>query len=82
MWVATLKQSNDLINAPGLSNNLLAQLLATAPEHLREGGAIMAELGPSQAAAAATAARAAFHAARIRLERDYAGLTRYLIVCT
>jgi hypothetical protein len=42
----------------------------------------MAELGPPQAHAAATAARTAFPAARIRLERDYARLLRYLIVTT
>ena len=63
-------------------HELLARLLATAPDHLQEGGAIMAELGPPQAPAAATAARATFPTARIHLERDYAGLLRYLIVST
>ena len=63
-------------------HELLARLLATAPDHLQEGGAIMAELGPPQARAAAAAARAAFPTARIHLERDYAGLLRYLIVST
>jgi release factor glutamine methyltransferase len=61
-------------------HEILARLLATAPDHLQEGGAIMAELGPPQALAAAAAARAAFPTARIRLERDYAELLRYLIV--
>ena len=42
----------------------------------------MAELGPPQAPAAAAAARAAFPTAKIRLECDYAGLLRYLIVST
>jgi hypothetical protein len=42
----------------------------------------MAELGPPQASAAATAARAAFPTAKISLESDYAGLLRYLIVST
>src|SRR2546423_197855 len=63
-------------------HELLARLLALAPDHLQEGGAIMAELGPRQAPAAATAARAAFPAAGIRLECDYARLLRYLIVST
>jgi release factor glutamine methyltransferase len=63
-------------------HELLARLLATAPDYLQEGGAIMAELGPPQAHAAATAARTASPAARIRLERDYARLLRYLIVTT
>src|SRR2546423_2675270 len=63
-------------------HEILARLLATAPDHLQEGGAIMAELGPPQAPAAATAARATFPTARIHLERDYAGLLRYLIVST
>ena len=42
----------------------------------------MAELGPNQATAAATAARAAFPAATVRLECDYARQLRYLIVST
>ena len=42
----------------------------------------MAELGPRQALAAATAACAAFPTAGIHLERDYARLLRYLIVST
>jgi release factor glutamine methyltransferase len=63
-------------------HELLARLLAMAPDHLQEGGAIMAELGPPQTLAAATAARAAFPMARIRLECDYARLLRYLIVST
>lgn len=63
-------------------HELLARLLAEAPPCLRDGGAIMAELGPPQARAASEAARAAFPAARIALERDHAGLMRYLLVGT
>jgi release factor glutamine methyltransferase len=63
-------------------HELLARLLATAPDHLQEGGAIMAELGPPQAPATAMAARAAFPTATVRLECDYARLLRDLIVST
>jgi release factor glutamine methyltransferase len=70
-----------LVGGP-LGHELLARLLATAADHLQEGGAIMAELGPPQAPATAAAARAAFPMAKILLERDYAGLLRYLIVST
>lgn len=63
-------------------HELLARMLARAPRYLRAGGAVMAELGPAQAAEAYDAARKAFPTATIGLECDHAGLTRYLIVLT
>ncbi len=63
-------------------HELLARLLAQAPGRLRPGGALMAELGPPQAAAGLAAARQALPDARAWLEADYAGLTRYLNVET
>ncbi len=60
----------------------LARLLARAPKRLNPGGAIFLELGPPQAGAAITAARHAFPGAEVRLECDYAGLTRYLTILT
>jgi release factor glutamine methyltransferase len=63
-------------------HELLALLLAQAPGHLKPDGALMAELGPAQAAAALEAARRAFPEAQMRLEDDLAGLTRYLVVET
>jgi release factor glutamine methyltransferase len=63
-------------------HELLARLLAQAPGHLKRAGALMAELGPPQAAAALAAARQSFPKAQSRLEADLAGLMRYLIVET
>lgn len=65
-----------------VGHELTARLLAQAPAYLRPGGAIFAELGPSQAQPLLEAARAAFPGAAIRLDDDYAGLARYLSVET
>lgn len=63
-------------------HELLARLLHEATTRLAAGGAIFAELGPPQADPAASAARYAFPTAEVRLERDDAGLLRYLTVLT
>jgi release factor glutamine methyltransferase len=63
-------------------HELLARLLDAAPGRLRPGGALFAELGPLQAEASVAAAQQTFPSAEIRLENDYAGLARYLIVLT
>lgn len=61
-------------------HEMLERLLHQAAGRLCPSGAIFAELGPLQATAAAAAAHAAFPHAEIRLENDYAGLARYLMV--
>ncbi len=61
-------------------HELTVRLLAAAPHYLRPGGALYAEIGPPQADAVRAAAEAAFPRAEVRLETDYAGLTRYLAV--
>jgi len=61
-------------------HELTVRLLAAAPRYLLPGGALYAEIGPPQADAVRAAARAAFPRAEVRLETDYAGLTRYLAV--
>lgn len=65
-----------------LTARLLAQSGAASPASLHPGGAIMLELGPPQAQPLLDAARAAFPRAAIRLDVDYAGLARYLIIET
>jgi len=70
-----------LVGGP-TGHELIAHLLDMAPARLRPGGALFLELGPPQAAPALLAARAIFPDAAIRLDDDYAGLARYLIVDT
>jgi len=70
-----------LVGGPA-GHELIAHLLDMAPARLRPGGALFLELGPPQAAPALLAARAIFPDAAIRLDDDYAGLARYLVVDT
>ncbi len=70
-----------LVGGPA-GHELLARLLAMAPARLRPGGALFLELGPPQAAPALLAARAIFPDAAMRLDDDYAGLARYVVVDT
>lgn len=59
---------------------LIRRLLATARKHLRPGGAMMLEIGASQGARATALARASFPQASVRLQQDYAGLDRLVVV--
>ncbi len=70
-----------LVGGP-TGHELIARLLDMAPARLRPGGALFLELGPPQAAPALLAARAIFPDAAIRVDDDYAGLARYLVVDT
>lgn len=57
------------------------QLLAGAPQHLSEQGALLLEAGPDTASALAGLAEAAFGArAHVAVERDYAGRERVVSV--
>ena len=62
--------------------DLVRRLLAEAGEHLLPGGALILEIDPRQSAAAQSAARGCFPAARVRVERDIAGRERVLVVET
>lgn len=58
------------------------RLFAQAPAKLRPGGAVLVEIGATQAAAVMDYARARFPAARIGVHRDLAGLDRVVEVLT
>jgi len=58
------------------------RLLEQAPSHVRPGGSLLVELGPSQAAPALEQARRLFPGASARVMRDAAGLERVLAVDT
>ena len=60
----------------------LRRLLADAPRCLRPGGALLAELDPSQAPQARALAQAAFPDAAVDVARDLAGRDRVLTVRT
>lgn len=62
--------------------DLVRRLLAEAGERLLPGGALILEIDPRQSAAARSAARGCFPAARVRVERDLAGRERVLVVET
>lgn len=70
-----------LVGGPA-GHELIIRLLDMAPARLRPGGALFLELGPPQAAPALLAARTTFPDAAIRLDNDYAGLARYVVVDT
>jgi release factor glutamine methyltransferase len=57
-------------------------LLATASPYLLPEGAILLEIGASQGTAVTSLARQHFPQARVRLEQDYAGLDRLIILET
>ncbi|ABU57479.1 peptide chain release factor N(5)-glutamine methyltransferase [Roseiflexus castenholzii] len=56
------------------------RLLATAPQALRPGGALMLEIGATQAEAVTALARQAFPAAAVHMLRDLAGWDRVVVV--
>ncbi|PMP87553.1 MAG: protein-(glutamine-N5) methyltransferase, release factor-specific, partial [Roseiflexus castenholzii] len=56
------------------------RLLATAPQALRPGGALMLEIGATQAETVTTLARQAFPAAAVHVLRDLAGWDRVVVV--
>lgn len=56
------------------------RLLAAAPQALRPGGALMLEIGATQAEAVTALARQAFPAAAVRVVRDLAGRDRVVAV--
>lgn len=56
------------------------RLLAAAPQALRPGGALMLEIGATQAEAVTARARQAFPAAAVRVVRDLAGRDRVVVV--
>ena len=58
------------------------RLLAAAPAKLRSGGAVLLEIGATQAAAVVDLARAHFPATRIKVYQDLAGLDRMVVVET
>jgi len=55
---------------------LIRRLLATAPAHLRPGGAVLLEIGWRQGEAVAALAREHFPAAQVTLHQDYGGRDR------
>lgn len=59
---------------------VVARLLATAPPHLRLGGALFEEIGDEHGARAAEMARRHFPGADVRVERDLSGRDRVLVV--
>ncbi len=86
-WQALPPESRDHEPRLGLDGGpdglrLIEAFLREAPSHLRPGGALFAEIGDEQGAAAAALAREAFPAARIEVKPDLAGLDRVLIVLT
>ncbi len=58
----------------------IRRLLTQAPDCLRPGGALFAEIGDEQGEAARQAARESFPEAEIRIEKDLAGRDRVLVV--
>lgn len=60
----------------------IGRLLATASPYLQPEGKILLEIGASQGAAVTSLARQHFPQARVRLEQDYAGLDRLIILET
>jgi release factor glutamine methyltransferase len=58
------------------------RLLAQAPTRLRQGGAILLEIGASQAAAVMDLARRAFPQAEVAVYRDLAGHDRVVVIDT
>lgn len=62
--------------------DLIRRLLAESGERLLPGGALALEIDPRQAAAAQSAARGCFPAARVRVEQDLAGRDRVLVAQT
>ena len=62
--------------------DLVRRLLAESGERLLPGSALALEIDPRQAAAAQSAARACFPAARVRVKRDLAGRDRVLVAQT
>lgn len=61
---------------------LIRRLIAEAPVCLKPGGALFAEIGDEQGAAALALARHAFPHARVEVKQDLAGLDRVLAVYT
>jgi len=59
---------------------VIERLLRAAPEWLRPGGALFAEIGDGQSAAATSIARAALHGANVKVRPDLAGRDRVLAV--
>ncbi len=66
--------------APEAGFALYRRLLAQASERLRPGGALICEIDPGQREVALATARERFPLGEARVERDLAGLDRYLIV--
>ncbi|MBI5880009.1 MAG: peptide chain release factor N(5)-glutamine methyltransferase [Chloroflexi bacterium] len=62
--------------------DLFRRFFAQAPAHLAPGGALMLEIGWTQARAVSALAQAAFRAATINVRRDGADLDRLVIVQT
>jgi release factor glutamine methyltransferase len=56
------------------------RLLRGAPRHLREGGALLAEIGWDEGEHVAEVARECFPGARVAVKKDLAGLDRLLVV--
>ncbi|MCH7999805.1 MAG: protein-(glutamine-N5) methyltransferase, release factor-specific, partial [Chloroflexi bacterium] len=61
---------------------LIERVLKDAPPHLKPGGALFAEIGEEQGAAARTLAAAAFPQANIEVKPDLSRLDRVLAVLT
>lgn len=61
---------------------LIRGLVSTAAPHLLRGGALLLEIGAAQGAPVVELARRHFPEAEIRLEQDYGGLDRLVIVQT
>jgi release factor glutamine methyltransferase len=59
---------------------LYRRLLAAAPAKLRRGGAMLLEIGATQAAAVAELARRAFPGASVGVHQDLAGLDRVVVI--
>ena len=64
--------------ADGLA--VIRQLLKQAPRRLKPGGAVLLEIGDGQGDAVRQLALAAFPDARVEVERDLAGLERYVTI--
>lgn len=60
--------------------DVIRRLLATAPSLLSTPGCLLLEIEASQGKAAQAQARAAFPTARVRLEKDLAGLDRVVVI--
>jgi len=59
---------------------LYCRLLNQAPAKLRPGGAVLLEIGATQAAAVVDLARRSFHAAAVSVHQDLAGLDRVVVI--